>query len=73
MGNTIITELSHAALRALIDTGTNRQGAVVPATGGVWGELRTAGLIGDGGGLTRAGTIARQCESDRRMNELFSL
>lgn len=58
----MITSLSSAAIQALIDVGTNRQGATISARTAnvVVKELRVAGLIGDGMGLTRRGTIARE-------------
>lgn len=68
-------QLSREALSALMSVGTNRQGAAVPVArdSGVWDELKTAGMIRDGGGLTRAGSIVRQREADRLMDELFPL
>lgn len=62
------------ALAALMTTGTNRVGSQVccpdPA---VWAELKDAGLIGDGGGLTRAGSITRERHADALMDQLFPL
>lgn len=62
-------ELSAEALTALMNTGTNRQGSAVPIArnSGVWAELEAAGMIRSGGGLTRAGSIARE----RRVNQLL--
>ncbi|HEU4752323.1 MAG TPA: hypothetical protein VFU47_04370 [Armatimonadota bacterium] len=67
--------LSKEALSVLMSTGTNRQGAVpqthVPEH--VREELEAAGMLGPGGGLTRSGSIAREREADRLMDELFPL
>lgn len=54
-------KLSESAIRALIDVGTNRQGAIVPVNTlpAPLRELRAEGLI-KGYGLTRKGTIARE-------------
>lgn len=52
--------LSEAARVALVNAGTNRQGAVVQALPGVLAELEVAGMIGVKDGLTRSGTIARE-------------
>lgn len=66
--------LSREAKAALMNVGTNRVGSRVncpdPA---VWAELRDAGMIRDGGGLTRAGSVVREREADRLMDELFPL
>lgn len=45
---------------ALLAAPTGRQGALVPAIASVQRELKELGLVGPDGGLTRAGTIARQ-------------
>jgi hypothetical protein len=69
-----IGELSDRARIALVNTGTNREGARVPVTPGesmVWAELTEAGLIGAGGGLTRKGSIARERYTDRLMDSVF--
>lgn len=68
-------QLSREALSALMNVGTNRQGAAVPVARGseVWDELKAAGMIRERGGLTRAGSIVRQREADRLMDELFPL
>jgi hypothetical protein len=75
MSDTRTAGLSREALSALMSTGTNRQGAAVPVARGseVWDELRAAGMIHEKGGLTRAGSIVRQREADRLMDELFPL
>lgn len=66
--------LSKEALSALMSTGTNRQGAVPTfMTEEVREELVAAGMLGPGGGLTRSGSIAREKEADRLMDELFPL
>ena len=62
--------LSAAALTALIDTAP-RQGAVVHGVPEVLAELSGAGMVGPGGGLTRAGEIVRARESERRFETSF--
>jgi len=52
-------KLSDAATTALVNTATHRQGATVFAEAAVLDELALAGLIGDGNGLTRRGTVAQ--------------
>ena len=64
-------DLSEDARTALINAGTNRQGAKVMATWPVHKELVAAGLIGDGGGLTRAGTIERERLVTEALDDLF--
>lgn len=63
--------LSRAAEKALINAGTNRQGARVdprtPESALI--ELVNAGLIGPAYGLTRTGTIRRE----RLMDEMFPI
>lgn len=55
------TELTYGAMQALINVGTNRQGAVVKgAPSWVVAELYSASLIGPDNGLTRTGTIKRE-------------
>lgn len=52
--------MSEAAQRALINT-TSKQGAILaPCLTGTLIELQRAGLVGPGGGLTRAGSIAAE-------------
>lgn len=70
-----VVTLSPEAVSALLTTGTNRQGSVpqLPADSPVWVELRAAGLVGERDGLTRAGSIARQREAYRLMDDLFPL
>lgn len=65
-------KLSEDAIRALIDVGTNRQGAIVPPNTlpAPLRELRTAGLI-KGYGLTRSGTIARERIVRAAMEAIF--
>lgn len=63
--------LSPDATAALVNVGTNRQGATVHATGDAFWELEAAGLIGIKGGLTRAGSIYRQNMMDRLMDAAF--
>lgn len=54
--------ISTAARNALVNVGTNRQAATIPASTpkDVVAELQRAGLIGEGRGLTRRGTIERE-------------
>lgn len=68
-------QLSPQALTALMNTGTNRQGSAVPVARGsaLWRELEAAGMIRSGGGLTRAGSIARERHATRLLDELFPL
>ena len=77
MSKNVATEtLSREAMSALMSTGNNRQGAVpqVARTDArIWGELETTGMVGPGGGLTRKGSVTRQREVDRLMDELFPL
>ena len=56
-----MTHLTEAAITALINVGTNRQGAIIPPNSlpSVLRELKVAGYI-KGYGLTRTGTIARE-------------
>jgi hypothetical protein len=65
--------MSEAARSALIDIGTNRQGATCgPLTPReVLLELQAMGLLGKEWGLTRRGTIKRQILVDAQMDELF--
>lgn len=67
--------LSRAAEKALIDVGTNRQGARInprtPESALI--ELVNAGLIGPAYGLTRTGTIRRSRLMDRLMDEMFPI
>jgi hypothetical protein len=64
-------KLSTKALDALVNAGTNRQGAKVTSRPEVIEELRKAGQIAEGDGLTRAGTITREREMSVRMDEMF--
>jgi hypothetical protein len=57
---TLKLKLSTEARTALLSANTSRQGAKVYASYPVHQELVAAGLIGDGGGLTMRGTIARE-------------
>lgn len=68
-------ELSSGALTALMNTGTNRQGALVPVGRNtmIRAELAEAGLIGPDGGLTRTGSIRRERHRNSLMDELFPL
>lgn len=52
--------MSEAATTALINAGTNRQGAKVQGAPEALAELTASGLIGPERGLTRKGTIARE-------------
>lgn len=53
-------QISQGAKQALINAGTNRQGARVAASLEIKWELEAAGLIGRGTGLTRKGSIVRE-------------
>lgn len=66
-------KLSTEAVKALIAVGTNRQGAMVTTAfdSSVLDELQRAGVIGDGLGLTRRGTIARQRLMDAALDVAF--
>lgn len=68
-----MSELSEAARTALMDVGTNRQGATIPTTTAVAvrRELGDAGLIGRTCGLTRKGTIVRERLMDAALEEAF--
>lgn len=73
--NGMTAMMSAEATKTLIDAGTNRQGAVVVSTATpavVTAELIRAGLIGEGNGLTRRGTIVRQRALDAALNALFA-
>lgn len=71
----IAVKVSPEAVSALLTTGTNRQGSVPQLAPGspVWAELRAAGLVGERDGLTRLGSITRQREAQRLMDDLFPL
>lgn len=68
-------KLSREALTALMNVGTSRQGSAVPvARGGeLFNELKAAGMIRNGGGLTRAGSIARERHANQLLDELFPI
>lgn len=65
--------MSDAAVDALVDIGTCRQGAQVSGftSDRVIQELRELGLIGDGNGLTRYGTITREILMANQMDAMF--
>lgn len=65
--------MSEAARAALINIGTNRQGATPPpmTPADVLRELQEMGLLGKEWGLTRRGTIKRQLLVEDQLNELF--
>lgn len=67
--------LSKAAEKALVDVGTNRQGARVDSRvpDAVLQELVNAGLIGSGYGLTRTGSVVRERLFQQRLEELFPI
>lgn len=67
--------MSEQAKSALINTSSSRQGTVVPVTinGETEAELRQAGLIGEGGGLTRKGSIKRERVVNAALDEAFGL
>jgi hypothetical protein len=62
-----------AARTALIDIGTNRQGATPPAKtdAAVLHELTTLGILGVGNGLTRRGTIKREQVMNDLLDDIF--
>jgi len=66
-------KLGPEAERALINVGTNRQGATLNARepASVTEQLRMEGLIGRDGGLTQAGSIERERLVSRRLDDLF--
>lgn len=64
-------ELSSKAKSALIDANHRGQGAKVTTGIDAEWELVDGKLIGPGGGLTRAGTIARERATDALLDELF--
>lgn len=66
-------QLTAAAKYALISVGTNRQGAMISSitTPDIIKELKVSGLIGNGFGLTRHGTIVRQQLMDTTLDMLF--
>jgi hypothetical protein len=67
-----MTQMSEAAKKALINVGTNRQGATVDDVAlNVWYEMYSAGLIGVGGGLTRKGTIVRERLMSAELEKAF--
>lgn len=65
--------LSAQARGALANVGTSRQGAVLSAgvSALVRTELSVAGMIGQGGGLTRTGSIMRDRIMTAMLDELF--
>ncbi len=64
-------QMSEAAEKALINVGTNRQGAVVQGDLGALLELQDEGLIGQNLGLTRMGTIVRQRLMTAELDKAF--
>jgi hypothetical protein len=64
--------MSTAARAALINVGTNRQGATPPPAtpAAVLHELATLKLIGRGNGLTRRGTIKRELIVNELMDSM---
>jgi hypothetical protein len=65
--------MSSAARTALINVGTNRQGAMIPALTpqAAIDELSRLGLIGRNLGLTRKGTIKREQISLEELDSMF--
>lgn len=64
--------MSPAARTALVNVGTNRQGATATGSPEAMAELSKLGLIGPGNGLTRCGTIERQLMMEDMLEDLFS-
>ena len=66
-------QLTEDARQALLSTDTNRQGATPRGrvAEDTLKELKLAGLLGRGGGLTRRGTIVRQRLMDARLDAAF--
>ena len=64
-------KLSEAARTALINAGTNRQGAAVKADPVVVTELYDFGLVGLGDGLTRRGSIERERIMSAELDRAF--
>lgn len=66
-------EITAAAAGALVDAGTNRQGATIPTTTPIEArrELVAAGLIGPTAGLTRKGTIVRERIMEEMLEKAF--
>lgn len=65
--------MTRAARTALINCGTNRQGATPPPNTdtAALSELAALKLLGVGNGLTRRGTIKRQQIMDDILNNAF--
>lgn len=63
--------MSEAATEALINAGTNRQGALVRCDAATQWELQDAGLIGPEYGLTRKGSIARERAVNEALDKAF--
>ena len=66
-------KLTEAATQALLSVDTLRQGATPRGhlTEDTFEELKLAGLLGKGGGLTRRGTVARQRLVDTLLDAAF--
>lgn len=66
--------MSTAARTALMNIGTMRQGSTCgpAAPSAVISELKSLGFLGDGGGLTRKGSIKRQRIADEQFEEMFA-
>jgi len=66
--------MSAAARTALMNIGTMRQGSTcwVGTPLRVIAELRSFGFLGEGGGLTRRGSIERQRIADQQFEEMFA-
>lgn len=64
--------LSEAAQSALLAARSSRQGERVPRLSPLAvTELRCAGMVGDGDGLTRAGSIERERIMTARLDAAF--
>jgi hypothetical protein len=66
-------QLSESAKAALLAAPSFNQGARPVGTAAELKELRTEGLVGDGGGLTRKGSIWAERFKRNRELDLFGL
>jgi hypothetical protein len=64
-------KMSKQATAALINAGTNRQGAAIKADDATLAELVKLNLIGPERGLTRKGTIERERAMNAALDAAF--